>query len=701
MEDFNRLRQVVPAIPELLLDACTKASISTRDKIISDSRAAIIIHRMKKVIQLNDLIPIAEDSPENVQPQQIQFISVLIDFLHSSPQILISCLKEKYHNGDKTDFKVLCWSAIPSIYGFYSTLEHISNAFPFYCMLITKMNQNVAIEAILPFYISACTFKFIESVYQGFAIKFCNDVRINGKKLPTKIIDEYIPQIIDSIIKALPLLPQQHVFLIKFMLAQGWNSNDVLDFFIHRFVMHQLIRYLNSTPFKHHYDHFCSVAKSINIHNPIVQDLIKFFETNSIFEVPPAFTVFDIPFTLILISRNDVDVIIRSLMAINELPKTMVPFLKYNYFQTITNRPFWMRIYSRKPKPIDTSYNWRSVVFDDIKVDDIPKDINFTRVWNKINSDCSDMGVHPLVFLTNPPSDPDQLAKYNMFQTMLGKDKENFIDLATRKSLKILKSHAESFENYLVHNLALQSLTKWLSVVEDCLRMFVIPFAEDAINNELKEVSPKSLIRNPRYIDLLLERAASKVDLSITRRLQYLFVIQYMMTTLIGPQTNEMMKKIDLKWLSLLNELRPTMPLPECFSNKKKNKEIALLLNGKLWRIISLLNSMQTVKFGSTYFIFMKVIKQLEELEVAANSEDTVTQYALVLSNCPILLSRFILNNAFFVKHERFRMMSDTDYHLVRWCRLETAILKIVSQDMNFMNEVLNFQEMLISAKLL
>lgn len=701
MEVFNRLSRVVPDIPDLLLDACTKASISTRDRIIADSRAAIIVHRMKTLIQMNDLVPILEDSPENIQPQQIQFVSVLIDYLHITPQILIKCLKDKSTNGDKSDYKLLCWSAIPAIYGFFSTREHISIAFPFYCMVVASCPQNIAIDVLTPLYISATTYKFIEAVYQKFGPKFCHDIRINTAKLPQKIIDEYIPEIIDAIIKSLPLLPQQHNFLIKYMVAQGWAVADVLHFFIHRFTMPQVIRYLRATPFKHHYDHLVQVAKSINIKSESVQKIMNCFETNSIYEIPPAFTVFDIPFMLLLISRKDIDVIIRSLQAINELPKSMDPFLKYSYFTNITSRPFWMRIYSRKPKPIETSYNWRPVVFEDLPNIQPIKDESLSRLWNKIISDCSEFGIHPLNFLNEEPKDPSQLERLRAYNSATSCFGDKFMNYATTKSLELLKANALSFERYLVHNLALQSLTKWLNVVEDELRMFVIPFSENAIQDTLKEINPKKLIRNPRYIDSVLENAASKVDMAITRQLQYLYLIQHMLPILIGPQTNEEMKRIDLNWKQLIEEVRPNFQLPSCFSNRSKNKEQALLLNGRLWRVITLLNSMPTVKFSAIFFIFMKAMRQLDELETASKSEDAVTQYALVLTECPFILTRFILINAFFVKQDRFRNMSDAETHLVLWCRLETAILKILSHDSNFMSQVLEFQEMLIAAKLL
>ena len=112
----------------------------------------------------------------------------------------------------------------PSIYEFFSSSELFSLSFPFYCLIISTCTHDLAAQAFTPFFTSACTYEFIESVFNKWCTKFCDDKRLSGKSISQKVIDEYCPLDIDAIIKSYSLLPLQHQFLLRWLFAYSFRN---------------------------------------------------------------------------------------------------------------------------------------------------------------------------------------------------------------------------------------------------------------------------------------------------------------------------------------------------------------------------------------------------------------------------------------------------------------------------------------------
>ena len=710
MEEFLKARQYVPNVNATLFDECAKKSLSTRMQIIINQRAAILILQMQKHILPNDLVPLGDDTNTGIIPQQIQFITVLIDFIHQNPQILAECLMKRFDDSDKSNFIFLCNSAIPAFFGFFSSLEHIQLAFPFYTLLLSKASLVICEQALIPFYCNSCTYKFIESVFDIFGYKLCNDVRVKTKNPSVAVFEEYLSLCIKSIVTSYPLLPRQHQFLLKYMKTQGWTIDQILHFFLHCFVLPQLLRYLYSTPYINHYNMFVSIARALKVKSKYCKPLEDLFGDNSIYEIPPIFNVFGLPYVQLLMARSDVDAILRAMKAINKMPTSMKPFIEHNYFSVIDNRPFFVKVYSRKPRPVDASYNWRRVVFEDKKInmENEGVDDKFNRLWNQVEAQSEEYCKDPIAFLTEEPKTPQEYAMINTINTLLGDEKGEFLEYGARVSLKQLNAKTAAFENYLVHSLALKTIEGWLSIVNDDLNMMVVPFAEQSINEHLSRVYLKQLVKNQPLIDAILESAASKIDMPIIRQFQYLVLVQNLLPLMIGPRTMADMRSIENRWQKHIETIRTNIVLPHIFTNRNKNKNQALILNQKLWQVVGLFGSVSSVQFSSVFLVFIQAIKHVLELETACYSNsnkfrdenDILVQFAIAFSDCPIIITKFILINALLVKQDRFKFMSDTDAYLILWCKLESSILKLLSSNPELMNTILSFQEMLIEAKL-
>ena len=78
------------------------------------------------------------------------------------------------------------------------------------------------------------------------------------------------------------------------------------------------------------------------------------------------FTVFDSHFTQLLLTSADVHVMMKSLEAVCELPACLKSFRDTSYFTEIKFVPFWVKAFSRNPRPLDSAFNWRRVVFSSL-----------------------------------------------------------------------------------------------------------------------------------------------------------------------------------------------------------------------------------------------------------------------------------------------------------------------------------------------
>ena len=706
MDLFNDLRRFVPNIPDLFVESCIKTSDTIREQAITNNRATILIMQMKKEILPNDLVPIPEDSLISVLPQQIQFISLLIDFLQSNPQILVKCLKDRFQNPDSTQFNYLCFSAIPAIFGFFSSSEHISLSFSFYCLLIGTCSKDLVEKALIPFYSCSCTYKYTESIFNQFVIKFCNDIRLNSKTIPEKIIEEYIPLAIQSIKQAFKLLPQQHQFLLKFMKTQGWSNPNIFRFFLHKFTFPQLLRFLKSTPFKSHFHQLVTLAKSITLNRTDLFDsLSSIFDDYSIFEIPSAFSVFQIPYIQILISSADVNALIMALLSVNELPKTLNPFVTHHYLTKIEHRPFWIKIYSKKPRPVDQSFNWRKVVFEEKNFEKAnftsTQKEHFSRMWNQLITECHSLDItHPVLFLTGKPQTPIQKEKLEIIQQSTKEENKDFVQFCIERSLEKLEQRAQTFETYLVYRLAYKTLSLWLNTINDSLTMIVIPFAETTIEEILNHIQPNQIIGNPNLIDKIIDEAAAKIDMPITRQLHLLKIIEFILPTLLNnSKIQKTIKSIELRWQDHIESIRINIKLPPEFSNRSKNRQKAIALNEKLLSITAHLGSIRTMSISNVFIIFHETLNLIKSFEFIEENTESILQYCIAYCDCSSIITKFIITNSLVVKQDRFALMSDNDTDQVLWYKLESSIIRLLALDPDLLNDCLSFQTYLIEGK--
>ena len=673
MDDHEDVINLVPVIPETLLSDSLTRTNEIKEDIIFKHRASILIPLISSIkgncryfqqtSNLSSIINLAPiDALSIVTPQQVQLISGLIDFVCKNPVPIIRGLEFLLQKQRFNDFLFLCYSALPSVFGFFSTKEHLMSAFSFFCTLVGTSNHLLIKHALLPFYCNCCTFRFVENLIDSFCLNFFHDDRFYETKVKADVMKEYTKPLVSSIIDSFPLLPQTHQFLIKFMKTRGWTNEQVLDFFINDFVINQLLKYMSSTPFKVHYDFFLKYSQKIILNDflPITQVC---FNSNSLYELPSGYYIFDLYFVHILMTTNDVKSILDVLTEAGEAPQCVKQFTNFANLTSTTYEPFWIHFYPKKPNPVDLYLNWRPVVFSQIDLSLYPmeeyeKHLKLSQRDNNIAE-----------------NDPEKLKMFTKIQKIVDYNNKSQI-----------------FETYLVHQMAQLELKHYRDVVYTYYTVINEPLILEILQSNIRDTKNPT----PNKIAEFLDQSLQGIDSPPIFQIVFMTIIQWVVPNVIPPERLSILKQFELRWKDHIDQIREQITLPKSFKYKKGNERTALLINRKLWSGIIHLRCLQRVKFEWTLVIVIDSLNLFDELLKLDDKGSSVILYSIVASDCPVLISRFLIINTFIAKQKIFHSMTAENRDIILWYRLENAIFKILSLNRELLNDFLSFQDELI-----
>lgn len=709
------LFHLVPDIPESFLTESFEKSNRCREKIIFNQRISTLLPLIQsKKFQLsiynknkpakqnvNKSLLFQEpiDALAIINPQQIQFITNLVNFISTNPETMIQAMQNiliqsvkkensKIQRQEKyNDFLILCYSAIPSFFGFFSTNEHLNSAFSFFCTVVSSgtsnLNMKIVRNCLLPFYCNGCTYRFIEKVFDKFGTPFCHDPRFNvevktkgisipafsenknGDKIMSLFRDEYLKSFIDSIIESYPLLPQPHQFLIKFMKVRGWTNENVIEFFIHDFVLTQILSMLKSTPFSMHCHHFSSffiklvdseIKNHVNFQNIFGPLLNLFLNAKSYFEVPSAYNVFDLYYMQILTTTSDVKIILDSIIessklnnSMTKIPESLKQFITTANINQTSYSPFWVRLYSRKPKIMNSFFNWRPVVFPMVEIDDKKETIETNSASGQVN----------------------ETAEYN--------------------------KNSRIFERYLVHQMANIELQNYFKITEAYFKSIILPLCYETILAKIND--KKFFSSNQQSVSILLKECMYGTHSCQIMQLLYMTIVKTIIPTVIKSSYMNKLQLFESKWQIHLGEIRQGIKseLPDIFKYKKGNEKTALLLHKQLWSAIDHLRCLQRISFEFSFNLIIDSLILLDDLLIN-DEQNTVIQYVIVISDCTAIISRFLFINSFVVKQKIFNVISsNSDIEKKLWSGLEIAIIKLLNRNKILLNEFMSLQDELIS----
>lgn len=188
-----------------------------------------------------------EENDDIVAPQHVQFFSKILFHFTNNPSDMVSVAIAGANIPELMTF--MAYSIIPSFFGFFSSLEHLGMAFPFYCLLIVKATKPICRIMLQPFYKNACSYRYIEAVNTDMISFFCQDARL-VPGVSARIIQEHAETFIESMIKHACLLPSTHLSILTMLHRnQQWTPGEVFEFFVNDVVVPCVTEHLKASPF--------------------------------------------------------------------------------------------------------------------------------------------------------------------------------------------------------------------------------------------------------------------------------------------------------------------------------------------------------------------------------------------------------------------------------------------------------------------
>ncbi|OHT09900.1 hypothetical protein TRFO_04450 [Tritrichomonas foetus] len=559
-EQYQQLKNVTPSNIKILLNNCTNQTTKIREEIIITQRILCLLplidsnnypaffpeNKNTFYKHISQSVEILRDS---ISPQQVQFISKTYDFFIQNPMELVN-VTLSIERSEESLMPFLTYSIIPSFFGYFSCLEHLSLAFAFYCALITRASKPTIIFMLKPFFCNATTYRFIEILSNEVIQFFCQDVRLSNtyrsKKTFNTLMDEHASTFFDRIISSLKYLPDIHLKTLQFMHNFQWTGVQVFQFFLSSFVVPQLIEFIQNSNFAIHVTEFKSMANRLSIQ--ITEDKLNpFFREYSIFEIPPAFNDFDLPYLNFLMTPLDNSIFFEAAKPIVQFPKLLL-MLQNNKFMG-RNQPYapiWLKVFPKAPIPVLHSASWRNLIFNS-KL--LSSNLNFQNSQNfqndflkkkkqKINiplfqrrfrmiqmiarehdvdafdiisgnhkfdqstkiiksslnekaidisgvcDDCINIVMNSTSFSANTGNISNSDELCDKCLKLLSERKPmTFYDYALNVSFSKLQKRASLFEKLLVHKFALKRLNKWLDIVKGYFDITIFSLTDKIVMN--------------------------------------------------------------------------------------------------------------------------------------------------------------------------------------------------------------------------
>jgi hypothetical protein len=129
--------------------------------------------------------PFEGQIPSHLSPQYVQQSVRLFDFCHDHVAECAACLVKK---ANSKSFRYLCISAIPSLFGYFSSAEHINLAMKFYIAILSQTDSELGSTIFIPFFSAPGLYSFLESSLNPFFQRFLKDSRVFTKTIKNLIL---------------------------------------------------------------------------------------------------------------------------------------------------------------------------------------------------------------------------------------------------------------------------------------------------------------------------------------------------------------------------------------------------------------------------------------------------------------------------------------------------------------------------------
>lgn len=622
------------------------------------------------------------DAFPHITPTQVQFITNFISYVHNNPHLIVKALNLLFNSSNHKaedsqkilylkQFFFICYSALPSIFGFFSTKEHLTMAFNFYCSMIEFSENSISVveHSLIPFFCNSSTSIFIDAVFNDFCLplfydrRFSKNSAVQPPRKLTILKTEYMPVFLQVIKNKYELLPHVHQLLLKYLKIYGWTDKNLLLFFINHFLFSQVMRRVHSSQFVY----FDSSLKLFN--EEIIKDTsIDFFgslielilKPNSAFELKSGYIPFDLSYIHVLTTTLDIKTLLTALISIDpthKIPLTATQFLSSSSIQKSNYTPFFIKFFFNH-----TSLYKKDNLTPFFKIDSafpsqiFPKDVS------------SKTGINH--------------ADYNYFY-------RNVFDKSTKND----KVRSEKFETFLSYKLSLQQLEYLDSIFQDHFLLSITSYFRQLIQEKLQNYkNPISL----QDIPIISESVLNKINSPRLFRFVCMVLIESDIASSIELSAFHQFEEFESSWNDHITpiQIESQEVINKAFLDRFSFNKI-IILNQQLWSIIEKMQQIQNAPFEWTLEILFETLNDINIVldYIGLEFENEVLLFVTAFGNSKHFFSRFLLIHIYL---EKCKMMNSpvlrSEDEILSWSRMQKAIMLILGRNKDLFREFLSIQ---------
>lgn len=668
LELYHFLKKHVPQTSNESIVEFMENVEAKREKLVRIHRIITISPFLTSKISFEGLIPQPhylpsfifrpqEVIPPKISPQILQQVAQLYQMVQQDASNLFQAvLKLK----GTTSFYFLIQSSIPSIYGFFSSKEHIQLAFPFYVNAVSIEDKSIATEILLPFFRTPCMYRFYESTVFSLLERMRSETRFKKGKLPDSILLYYQQILLQAIYSSLPLLTQSHTTLLKMMLQQ-WGETDFINFFINTLLYKFSATWFQNNSLELRIPILRSIFDLIINDEKIKSEICEKVQANtSNLELPNNYISFGHQYILILTTSADFVTVLNAYSQVKSIPMSII-----NAKADITNNfhLFWVKIFYRRNIP-QIQIN-RPIVFSQTyKMPEGASD--YERIFLHLESQ------------TNDPYDQLINSKELGF---VSNDVRKYI---LRRTISYQVSQSRKFERMMEFRLCSKQLDRWIEISEAGLRLSITQIAEKAANMAFE--------RGYKCMNFAFRKASTMFDERLLRQMQFLVLAQSYFSKYISGLEKDI-NKVNDWWFNLLQQKNTALDdIYIEFTTKSAN--------GLFWECVEVLQTISLEDFKISFRNIMRVVRNIDQIATTHSHEREIMktrslfEKAVILGKSFNLLSIYLAVGPICMDNQAFKDLC-TEEEQRYWVIFEALIFTLLNNETEMYTIISKVQEKL------
>lgn len=642
LDKYNFLKRYTPKNIKLLLENSVNQIVKLRKSVIRNSRLLSFYSSFEVKPKINidkmnfaNILQPEEVIPPLISPQLLQQSSNLFKFLTQNiNEFAIAVINYCSKRGE--NYEYLTYHAIPCLFGYFSSREHMEIAQTFYVWVAQNADENSLTMIMEPFFMAAI-FPFVEAIALPFLQRFSCETKFENldEFVRRKTLELYINDLTALIVQSTSFLTHMHVIVLR-IINDRWGGKFVCDFLFGDIFKKFMEHYLEVGSHSNLDKILCFILQNltksqINI-NKIISALLS--PKNS-FQVPSLYTVFNNLYQEYILSIQDIQILVKVYKSYATFPKSLE---KYNFENTLPTSLFTIRVYfNQKLKSTEKS----SIIFSDLQID-IPVDHDFERVYLSYQVKA------------------EQQSKYTYDYIKAHSKSKKFLDYALIRATKDLNYEAISFENFLNYLMYMKEIQHWNDILLEHQRVLFSPLSISLM--EIKTNKIESTFLNTKKFFL---------NHSILQ-MQYISLIDYNSSSLFSSQKNNF-ASLRSFWSALI---------------EKKQKEISILdikfehnsSHAVFYECIKRLSVIDNENLLSSYTILQKIVSDLNDLSKYEKSKYKFLKTIIYMVGSFSFINLYLTLNSLAFSKSSFRKLC-TDEEIFNWVYFERVILEIVVEN--------------------